>query len=819
MNLRPGRTDGDARVVHAEADCHRDCGRTSVECVAGLHVVEFQRHGIDVDCTDLGDAAVGQTVAQLHLQCRGTCDVSDCRRIARAEVGVLPLFSAVIDLALNGERRAAASRLQLNLHAGRAVDARASLVGRGDDDEQIARRPTSVADLRGDVGVGGVAFFDVEVVLGDVCAADARRVAAVGVVAHFFEHGSFVVNTHRERCPCAADRDLFACGDCLVHGEIVVHSARCGGGRRIRELERHSAHRLICARRICGVVSIRIEDCSARRRLTVDGIAAGVECAVEDGRLRPYAVGRSGSDVKRRLQDVERQRRALPFGHYDVICGVEVGVRRRHLSLFVYRLISRAESIGARVHRVGVAHLGRTVLIQPGICARLRGNRLARRGQGQRGCVDGVAVIHHRGEVPAALLIGDAVLRHRTEDDFERRLLRIGNHIDHRADSARMILHRRLRRRRVHIGLALFYRPNEFAGIAGGQCLEYVPVRLVFERSVRFRTFKVGRDRLYAELTVLDFDFHPVACVSAGGIDLRPVFDVSGVAYARLFVSVSQAVKQAVIVVRQRDRQSALMLRGVDQSAGLEVVVLRRIVRFGAGAAVVSLLVVIVVVVALRTRPRDDDALNLRVDVADAVRRRVDHVSVVGLTVAVFELAAGDAARKRVVALACAVVVAAAYDRGDRTGAGQIAVLQLAAVADEEADHTARDGDAVSPSGKGGCASASVRKRADRDAVAEVDICIADRTAYQNSCERTCDCGVFPRSGIAVYGIAFRIDLASLLSADKVVRHIDSDIIDCAEVGARDDAVSGDVLRLVAGKKRHSSGDARAVYNCGHSHV
>ena len=741
----------------------------------------------------------------------------------------MSLSVAVIDLRLRRQRRQrrAFSRLQFDLNAGsaRLAHARASLVGRGDDDEQIVLGPTAFAYLSCDVGVGGVAVFDLEVVLGDVVDVDRRTVAAVCVVANAFEQRRGIVDAHRQRRSRAAYRDIFVGGVEFVHGEVVIHSARYGGGRRIRELERRRAvHLLVGALGVVSLIGECVEDVAARRSLPVCRIAARVERAVEHSLFRPRAVGRGGRDVERRLQDVERQRRALPFGYYDVVVLVEVGVCRRHLALIVDDLLSRTESVGAREHRVVAGDLRRPALIEPGIRSRLDGNRFARRGQGQRRFVDGRAVIHHSAEVPAALLIGDAVLRHRAEDDLVRGLLTgEADQIDHCAYPARVILQRHLLHGRFAFDrLTSLERPNELAGITGGQLLIGRRIPDVFERLIGVRSHEVFRCRLDTEAAVRYFDLDGDVGAAARIIDLRPILDAAGVAHTLLLVSAAQAGIQTVIVVRQRDRQSALMLCGVDQSARLEVVVLRRIVRI-VSSVISRRIVVIVVVVALHARPRDDDAADLRVDVADARRRGIDHVSVVGLTVAVFELAAGDAARKRVVTLACAVGVAAAYDRGDRTGAGQIAVDQTAVVADEEADHTARNGDAVSPSGECIAASSlSVGKCADRDAVTEVDICVADRAADQNSRKGACDRGVLPRSRISIRLSTprfLRVDVACLLPTDKVVRHIDPDIVDRAEVGARDDAVSGNVLRLVAGKKRHSSGDVVAVYDSGHSHI
>ena len=163
-----------------------------------------------------------------------------------------------------------------------------------------------------------------------------------------------------------------------------------------------------------------------------------------------------------------------------------------------------------------------------------------------------------------------------------------------------------------------------------------------------------------------------------------------------------------------------------------------------------------------------------------------DHVAIIGLTVAVFELTAGDAARERVVALACAGVVAAAYDCGNSACAGQITVGQAAVIADKEADHTARDCDAVTPSSNT-LIFPAVRKRSDCDTISEVDMSVRYRTRCQDSCKRTRNCGVLPRTRVAIRPRPrrrFGVCMTCLLSADKVVLDVDPDIIDRALVDA-----------------------------------
>ena len=817
LHFRSGAADGSVDH-HSERLVVRAVSDDTV--IGRSHGIERKLYGVHVDGAEhvLAVVRVAESIGQIGAERVRRRYVSDRRGVSVAEIDVLSVSAAVVDLRLRRQIAYTRSGIRLQFYADTdAVDgtyAGTPLIGRRNDDEQRFRCPAAVLDILGHVGKGGIAVFDPEVIVGDIVRSRSF-VTRISVVTHTRQYRSLVVYPRGKRRSGRTYRHFGLVGlgrpDC--EGRI---SPAAGRGRfRIVESERLSACRQIVGLHVVAQIRIAVVNRAGRHGLSVVGVSGRVERAVERSSRGPGAALRLRHlDVDRRRKHGKCERTALRRSRNDPVRIVEIRVDRFSL------LRSRREYVSAGIGRFAPIHVGAARRRGPGITSFGHRYVFFRRSQSQRRRTRRRSVIHLGSVVPAADLIRNAVFRHGTEHDFVRRLVAAGtDRIDESAQPVLVIayLGAYFAGRNADVAEA----PHEMSGKVGryrvvdrtcGDVLDRGNRSIVIGRGV------ISADRLYPVSSVGNAYLDSVFGIFAGGVNLDPILNVAGVGYTGLGIALGLPIgrEQAVVIVRERDGRHRAVFCGVDQSAGFVAVNDRP--TFGP-----SLRVVAVVVVYLVAFPRNENALYLRAEISYLCAGRLYHVTFFAAAVVDPELTSRDTARESVVSFAHTGIFGSVNRSMDVAGTCEIAVLQHTAASYEEADHTSRDRNAVTPCGICAALFPTVRGGAYRCAAREIDVCIGYRSVDVDTRESTYDSGVFDRTGVSV-GVqpASRgrsVDVALLLSADEVAVHVQTDVGDVAEVGCRNYTERRHVSGAGSGYERVvRTGYARAVLT-GHRHV
>ena len=817
LHFRSGAADGSVDH-HSKRIAVRHISEYKV--IGRSHGIERKLYGVHVDGAEhvLAVVRVAESIGQIGAERVRRRYVSDRRGVSVAEIDVLSVAAAVVDLRLRRQIAYTRSGIRLQFYADTdAVDgtyAGTPLIGRRNDDEQRFRCPAAVLDLLGHVGKGGIAVFDPEVIVGDIFRSR-RIVTRISVVTHTRQYRSRVVYPRGKRRSGRTYRHFGPVGLGRPDCEGRISPAARRGRFRIVESKRLSACRQIVGLHVVAQIRIVVVDRAGRHGLSVIGVSGRVERTGERSSRGPCAALRLRHlDVDGRRKHGKCERTALRRSRNDPVRIVEIRVDRFSL------LRSRREYVSAGIGRFAPIHVGAARRRGPGITSFGHRYVLLRRSQSQRRRTRRRSVIHLGSVVPAADLIRNAVFRHGTEHDFVRRLGAAGtDRIDESAQPVLVIayLGAYFAGRNADVAEA----PHEMSGKVGRYRVVDRTCGDVLDRG--HRSIVIGRgvisaDRLYPVSSVGNAYLDSVFGIFAGGVNLDPILHVAGVGYTRLGISLGLPVRreQAVVIVRERDGRHRAVICGVDQSAGFVAVSDRP--TFGP-----SLRVIAVVVVYLVAFPGNENALYLRAELADLSAGGHYHVPLAAAAVVDPELTSRDTARESVVSFAHTGIFGSVNRSLDVAGTCEIAVLQHTAASYEEADHTSRDRNAVTPCGVCAALFPTVRSGAYRCAARKIDVCIGYSSVDVDTRESTYDSGVFDRTGVSV-GVqhasrARSVDVTCLLSADEVAVHVQTDVGDVAEVGCRNYTERRHVSGAGSGYERVVRiGYARAVL-IGHLHV